>query len=116
VPLTAAPLEQDELLGGGRTTRAPARDETTNRVLTKGEPIAAPSGRADDFSWPRSGAVNAEPVVTEPLGAPSVTRAIVGTRTKPGKPASGESSATDGTSQPEPTEQKPEGRRRSKKP
>jgi hypothetical protein len=23
------------------------------RALTKGEPVAAPSGRADDFRWPR---------------------------------------------------------------
>src|SRR3984893_4856289 len=54
VPLTATSVEREELIGGGRAaTRAPANDATATRVLTKGEPIAGPSGRADDFSWPR---------------------------------------------------------------
>jgi hypothetical protein len=46
-------------------------------VLTKGEPIAARSGRADDFSWPR-GAVNGEPATLESApdtGAKSATPA-----------------------------------------
>jgi hypothetical protein len=38
-------------------------------VLTKGEPIAAPSGRADDFGWPRNSAVTAEPASTQPPAA-----------------------------------------------
>ena len=49
VPLTPAPVEQDELLGGPRATLAPSGDETAKRVLTKGASLAAPSGRADDF-------------------------------------------------------------------
>ncbi len=47
-------VSSDELLGGGRQNRPPATDASTTRVLTKGEAILAPSGRADDFSWPRS--------------------------------------------------------------
>jgi len=35
------------------------------RALTKGEALAGPSGRADDFSWPR-GVVNVEPAAAEP--------------------------------------------------
>jgi uncharacterized protein len=33
-------------------------------VLTKGDPVAAPSGRADDFAWPRRdvAAVGTDPV------------------------------------------------------
>jgi hypothetical protein len=45
----------DALLGGGAAKAAPAAaDPTVTRVLTKGEPVSAPSGRADDFSWPRN--------------------------------------------------------------
>ncbi len=60
VPLTVTRVAPEELIGGGRVAPAPAPDATVTRALTKGEPIAAPSGRADDFSWPR-GAVSIEP-------------------------------------------------------
>jgi hypothetical protein len=62
VPLTATNVGTDELLGSARTARAPTTDASANRVLTKGEAIAPPAGRADDFSWPRGTAA------TEPLG------------------------------------------------
>jgi uncharacterized protein len=78
VPLTAAPVERDELLGGPRATPAPAGDETAKRVLSNGASVAAPSGRADDFSWPRGGAE--EPVLAEPASVPSVTPAIAAAR------------------------------------
>jgi lysophospholipase L1-like esterase len=78
VPLTAAPIEQDELLGGPRATPAPAGDETAKRVLTNGRSLAAPSGRADDFSWSRDRAV--EPVVAEPASVPSITPEIAAAR------------------------------------
>jgi uncharacterized protein len=65
VPLTVSTGGGDELLGGGTGRGAPARpvavDPTATRVLTKGEPIAAPGGRADDFSWPRGSAAAAAP-------------------------------------------------------
>jgi hypothetical protein len=66
VPLTASAStgsSPEELLGGARPpARAPAAaDPLATRVLIKGETIGAPSGRADDFSWPRGAAVNAEP-------------------------------------------------------
>src|SRR5499433_817298 len=64
VPLTTMSSERDELVGGGRAPRAPQTDATASRVMTKGEPIAGPSGRGDDFSWPRgSNAATAEPAV-----------------------------------------------------
>jgi hypothetical protein len=65
VPLTTTKAEPEELLGGGRAPRSPALDATVTRVLTKGEPIAAPTGRADDFGWPRGAAAN-EPTVGPP--------------------------------------------------
>ena len=67
VPLTDTRAAPEELLGGSRAASAPATDATVTRTLTKGEPVAAPSGRADDFSWPR-GAVN-EPGAVEPTTA-----------------------------------------------
>jgi len=83
VPLTAAPVEQEELLGGPRAKPAAAADETAKRVLTNGASLAAPSGRADDFRWSRDGAVEPvveEPVVAEPASAPSVTPSIAAAR------------------------------------
>jgi hypothetical protein len=83
------------LLGGGRAVpaAAPATDATATRTLTKGEPVPASSGRADDFSWPR-GAVNVEPATPEP-GAPD-PNAPDAKSTKPGQ----KTSAADGEAQP----------------
>jgi uncharacterized protein len=65
VPLTITRDAPEELLGGGRAASA-ATDTTVSRTLTTGEPVAAPSGRADDFGWPR-GAVNVEPAAATVL-------------------------------------------------
>jgi uncharacterized protein len=62
VPLTETRVVPEELMGGGGATPAAA---TVTRALTKGEALAAPSGRADDFRWPR-GVVNVEPAALEP--------------------------------------------------
>jgi hypothetical protein len=67
LPLTAVRTAPEELIGTARP--APAVDTTATRVLTKGEPIAAPSGRADDFSWPR-GNVTLEPATADPNATP----------------------------------------------
>jgi len=63
MPLTAAG-EADELLGGA-SARQTATDSLAARVLTRGENVAAPAGRADDFAWPRRNVapVGADPVV-----------------------------------------------------
>ena len=50
VPLTATDSTPDELLGGGPPKPA---DPIATRVLVRGAPITAPTGRADDFIWPR---------------------------------------------------------------
>jgi hypothetical protein len=52
VPLVAATVNSDQLLGGPGT-RPAAVDALAARTLVKGEPLAPPPGRADDFSWPR---------------------------------------------------------------
>jgi hypothetical protein len=52
-------------------------------VLTKGEPVSAPRGRADDFSWPHGGADNADPAAVEP--APEMTPISPAMPAKPGR-------------------------------
>jgi hypothetical protein len=52
VPLVAAAIDSDQLLGGPGTSPA-AVDALAARVMIKGEPLLAPAGRADDFTWPR---------------------------------------------------------------
>jgi uncharacterized protein len=83
VPLTVPRVAPEELLGGGRAASAPATDATVTRTLTKGETAATPSGRADDFSWPR-GTVNVEPGAVEPTAADT---AAPDAGTKSAKPA-----------------------------
>ncbi len=72
VPLnTATGGEGGELVG---TASHPAQHETdplATRVLSRGDPIPAAAGRADDFSWPRAdaksgGATDAAPVPVMP--------------------------------------------------
>ena len=52
VPLTVSAGGGDELLGAVRPSRPVTPDPVAVRVLMRGEPIPAPSGRADDFRWP----------------------------------------------------------------
>jgi hypothetical protein len=52
VPLVASSVGTDQLLGGAGSRPATV-DALAARTLVKGEPLAAPAGRADDFSWPR---------------------------------------------------------------
>ena len=51
VPLVASSIRSDQLLGGAGS-RPAAVDALAARTLVKGEPLNAPAGRADDFSWP----------------------------------------------------------------
>jgi hypothetical protein len=105
IPLTAAVATagSDELLGGNRPAARPAAaaDPLATRVLTKGEAIGAPSGRADDFSWPRGivATVKADPdppgtSVAKP-GAPLPTTAA-----KPGPVAAAAPLRPDADAQP----------------
>jgi hypothetical protein len=52
VPLVAASVNTDQLLGGPGT-RPAAVDALAARTLVKGEALTPPAGRADDFAWPR---------------------------------------------------------------
>jgi hypothetical protein len=78
VPLTAAAVAPEELMGGGRAQqRPPTTDATATRVLTKGEAVPAPTGRADDFSWPRGNQPQptAVPTAAEPAATPAAASA-----------------------------------------
>jgi len=55
VPLTADSSDTGDLLGAGGRPAQTVSDPVAAKVLSRGDAIAAPSGRADDFSWPRSG-------------------------------------------------------------
>jgi uncharacterized protein len=64
VPLAAERgSETDDLLGGN--ARQPTSDAMAAKVLVRGEPVAPPAGRADDFAWPRRDVapVGSDPVV-----------------------------------------------------
>jgi hypothetical protein len=96
VPLTVSTTggAAEELLGGARpaTTRPASPDPLATRVLIKGEPIAAPTGRADDFNWPRGSAATAtdEPISPSPpatAGAGPAAAAGGAPQSKTAKPA-----------------------------
>ena len=77
LPLTATGGgEEGDLLGGGNRPAPVASDPIAARVLGRGDAIAAPAGRADDFSWPRPSTdanetpqVTPEPAVLTPMPA-----------------------------------------------
>lgn len=52
MPLVASSVGTDQLLGGPGS-RPAAVDALAARTLVKGEALAAPAGRADDYAWPR---------------------------------------------------------------
>jgi hypothetical protein len=52
LPLVAASVSSDQLLGGPGS-RPASVDALAARTLVKGEALTPPAGRADDFTWPR---------------------------------------------------------------
>jgi len=87
VPLTVTPGNSEELLGGAGTS-AVRGDAIASQVLVRGEPVAAPAGRADDFVWRQgSDADGAAPVAAVPAAAPAAAPAEA--EKKPAEPKSG---------------------------
>jgi uncharacterized protein len=68
LPLTASGDDRGgALLGGGDRSKQTTPDPIAAKVLSRGETLAAPAGRADDFSWPRPGSdASAQPVAVAP--------------------------------------------------
>jgi hypothetical protein len=57
LPLAATGTgEGGDLLGAGARASPASPDPTAASVLVRGEALAAPAGRADNFTWPRSSA------------------------------------------------------------
>ena len=81
LPLVAASVSSDQLLGGPGT-RPASVDALAARTLVKGEPLNPPAGRADDYSWPRR-EVGREPAKAD---AP-VANAAPADRNNPNAPA-----------------------------
>jgi uncharacterized protein len=76
VPLNAIGDKGGDLLGAAGPLAERPADPVATRVLNRGDAIAAPPGRADDFSWPRADtkagdAADVGPAqVTPPPGTP----------------------------------------------
>jgi hypothetical protein len=87
LPLVASSVGTDQLLGGPGS-RPAAVDALAARTLVKGEPLAAPAGRADDFVWPRREVGREQAKGETPVAStsPDGTVATPGTPPKPKKP------------------------------
>ena len=94
VPLVASSVGTDQLLGGPGS-RPAAVDALVARTLVKGEPLAAPAGRADDFAWPRREVGREQVKGDTPVAAvsPDGTPAAAPTAPKPKRPAAAQSGA-----------------------
>jgi hypothetical protein len=74
LPLTSSSGDHaSELLGGKDQATRTTSDSIAAKVLSRGETLKAPAGRADDFSWPRPGSdgsvgpeISPEPVAVAP--------------------------------------------------
>ena len=53
LPLSTGGRETGDLVGGGNRPAQANSDPVAAKVLSRGDAVTAPSGRADDFSWPR---------------------------------------------------------------
>jgi len=115
IPLTAAVISNapEELLGGTKPAARPATaDPLATRVLTKGEAIGAPAGRADDFSWPRGSVATVKADPEPPAAASAAAKSgapataakpgTVATATTPPRPDSDAQSAESRPKRPAP--------------
>jgi uncharacterized protein len=87
--------EGGDLLGAGGHAAQHESDPVATRVLSHGEAIAAPHGRADDFSWPRPDAGAAADLTSPPAATAPPEPAVKGATGK--TEAKGEATKTDAT-------------------
>jgi hypothetical protein len=99
LPLVASSVGTDQLLGGPGS-RPAAVDALAVRTLVKGEPLAPPAGRADDFAWPRRevGREQAKGETPVANALPDATMAVPATPPKPKKQFRPVQSGTPGNS------------------
>ena len=87
LPLTSSAGDHgSELLGGKDHSTQTTRDPIAAKVLSRGETLAVPAGRADDFSWPRS----VSDPSARPEGSPEPVTAASGTPEKQNTAAQGD--------------------------
>src|SRR5215468_10895863 len=87
LPLTSSSGKKGgELLGGKDHSTQTKSDPIAAKVLSRGESLAAPAGRADDFSWPRS----VSDPSTKPEVSPEPVAAASGTPEKQDTAAKGD--------------------------
>jgi hypothetical protein len=84
LPLVASSVGTDQLLGGPGS-RPAAVDALAARTLVKGEALAAPAGRADDFAWPRREVGREQAKGESPVASVSPDGTAPGTPPKPRK-------------------------------
>jgi hypothetical protein len=65
VPLSDNAVESGDLLGAQNGPAPASSDSIATRVLSRGDAISAPAGRADNFSWPRADATAPIPTTVE---------------------------------------------------
>ncbi len=116
LPLAASVAGSDELLGG-RGVRPANTDPVATRVLTKGEPVSAAPGRADDFSWPRgqsaavaptAASAGDEPPAAAPAARPSNRKSRSGQAAQAAAPAKPQAApANAAAARPQPPQARP---------
>jgi hypothetical protein len=95
LPLVASSVGTDQLLGGAGS-RPAAVDALAARTLVKGEPLAPPAGRADDFVWPRREVGHEQAKGESPVASVSPDAATTAPdATKPKKPRAVQTSAPE---------------------
>jgi hypothetical protein len=103
VPLVASSVGTDQLLGGPGSRPAPV-DALAARTLVKGEPLAPPAGRADDFAWPRREVGREQANGETPVASVAPDGRAPGTAAPPPKPKK-HSPIRSGNSSPNPPPQ-----------
>lgn len=104
LPLVASSVGTDQLLGGAGS-RPAAVDALAARTLVKGEPLAPPAGRADDFVWPRRevGREQAKGDTPVASGTPAATAPTPAAPPKPRKGQPAQSGAPAPSASPSPS-------------
>jgi uncharacterized protein len=110
LPLSAEETDSGDLAGAGGRGNQALSDPTAAKVLNRGDPLPAPAGRADDFSWPRPSASAAPEIAPQPAAlAPAAPAgksdkkpadSAKDAKSKPGKESAKDSGKDSGVTRP----------------
>jgi len=100
LPLSAKETDSGDLAGAGGRSNQALSDPTAVKVLNRGDPLPAPAGRADDFSWPRPSASAAPEVAPQPAALAPAAPAGKNAKSKPGKESATDSGKDSGVTRP----------------